>query len=85
MTVVTTNTRRDRRAAASTKRRRVMRLSGVMAATGWGKSTVWLKVAQGILPKPAHLFNSKIAIWDEDEIIALIDAAFAARDQQAAK
>jgi predicted DNA-binding transcriptional regulator AlpA len=68
---------------SATKRpRRIVRLPGVMAKTGWAKSTVWANVAAGILPPPAHL--GRAAIWDEDEIDAIVNAAFDKRDQAVA-
>jgi predicted DNA-binding transcriptional regulator AlpA len=56
----------------------------VKARTGWSKSTIYLQISKGLFPAPAHLLDSKCAIWDADEIDAIVEAAFAARDQATA-
>lgn len=48
-----------------------LRLPQVMELTGLAKSTVWLWVKEGKLPKPTKL-SPRVSVWKESEIMAWI-------------
>ncbi len=50
---------------------KLIRLPEVMAKVGIKRSTVWLFVKQGKLPKPIKL-SAKVTVWRETEIDALV-------------
>lgn len=50
---------------------RLIRLPEVMAKLGIKRSTVWLFVKQGRLPKPIKL-SAKVTVWKESEISTYI-------------
>ena len=52
---------------------RLLRLPEVMKLTGLAKSTVWLWVQQGKLPKPTKL-SPRVSVWKESELKAWLDA-----------
>lgn len=49
-----------------------IRINDVMKKTGLGKSTIWLWVKEGKLPKPIKL-SPRITVWKEDSINAWIN------------
>jgi predicted DNA-binding transcriptional regulator AlpA len=56
--------------------RKAMRLPGVCAAFGIGKSTVYEWVEKGLLPKPTKIDPANhSSVWWEDEIEAVQKAA----------
>ncbi len=59
--------------SSSTK---LLRINDVCTKTTLGKSTIWLKVAQGLFPKPAKL-GASICVWRESEIDSWINSHFA--------
>lgn len=52
---------------------KLLRLPQVMELTGLAKSTVWLWVSQGKLPKPTKL-SPRVSVWKESELMAWINA-----------
>ncbi len=44
-----------------------LRIREVMKMTGLAKSTVWLWVKEGKLPKPIKL-SPRVTVWEEDKI-----------------
>lgn len=50
---------------------RLIRLPYVMDKTGLARSTVWLFVKNGKLPKPIKL-STRISVWKESDITAYI-------------
>ena len=44
-----------------------LRITEVMKMTGLAKSTVWLWVKEGKLPKPIKL-SPRITVWEEEKI-----------------
>lgn len=52
---------------------RLVRLPYVTEKTGLAKSTVWLFVKNGKLPKPIKL-SERVTVWKESEIIAYINS-----------
>ena len=52
--------------------RKAMRKPAVLAAFGWGNSTLYAKIAQGKFPKPTKLDpDGRVVIWFEDEVEAI--------------
>jgi prophage regulatory protein len=51
----------------------LIRTTAVSKKTTLAKSTIWLKVSQGLFPKPIKLSPS-IYVWKEADIDAWIDA-----------
>ena len=51
---------------------RLLRLPQVMDLTGLAKSTVWLWVSQGKLPKPIKI-SPRVSVWKESEIMTFIE------------
>jgi predicted DNA-binding transcriptional regulator AlpA len=63
--------------------KKLLRLTGVCQKIGnCSKATVWRRVADGTLPKPAKIGG--LTVWVEDEIDAAIESALAERDEAAA-
>lgn len=50
---------------------RLVRLPEVMNKTGLARSTVWLFVKTGKLPKPVKL-SKRVTVWKESEIMQFI-------------
>lgn len=50
---------------------RLVRLPEVMNKTGLARSTVWLFVKNGKLPKPIKL-SKRVTVWKESEIMQFI-------------
>jgi prophage regulatory protein len=57
----------------------LLRLPEVARKTGLGKSTIWVKVAQGTFPQPVR-FGARCTRWVESEIEAWKAALIADRD-----
>ena len=45
----------------------LLRIKGVMKKTGLARSTVWLWVKEGKLPKPTKL-SERVSVWEESSI-----------------
>jgi prophage regulatory protein len=75
------NTAKPKNYSAKKRPRRIVRLRGVMAKTGWSKSAIYAKIAAGLFPAPARVLDGKASACDENEIDAIIEAAFNKRDQ----
>jgi predicted DNA-binding transcriptional regulator AlpA len=59
--------------------RKVMRLPAVLAATGWSRSSLYLKISEKKFPNGVKLDpEGQAVVWWEDEIIAFQEAAVAA-------
>ena len=54
---------------------KLLRIADVSKKTTLAKSTIWLKLSQGLFPKPAKLGTS-INVWKEAEIDAWIESKF---------
>ena len=48
---------------------RLLRIADVSKKTTLGKSTIWLKMGQGLFPKPTKL-SPAINVWKESDIDA---------------
>jgi prophage regulatory protein len=67
-----------RRAGASTKQRRILRLRQVKERTGLSKSTIYEAIAEGKFPAAvALLAGGKASGWFEDAVDAHLDARLA--------
>jgi len=65
--------------------RNFLRLPAVKAKTGYGRSTIYEKIAQGKFPKPTRLDPDGRAVgWFEDQIDDLQERAVARADTKAA-
>ena len=51
---------------------KLLRIPQVMELTGLAKSTVWLWVKEGKLPKPIKL-SPRVSVWKESELMAFIN------------
>jgi prophage regulatory protein len=51
----------------------ILRLSGVKARTGLSRSTIYLRVAEGVFPRPIHLGGRAVG-WLEAEIDGWLSA-----------
>jgi predicted DNA-binding transcriptional regulator AlpA len=71
--------------ATDRKPRRVLRLPDVIAKTGMSKSMIYQKINLGLFPAPGHLLSSKVSVWDEAEIDAVLEAAFTGRNEATAQ
>jgi predicted DNA-binding transcriptional regulator AlpA len=49
------------------------------------KSMIYQKINLGLFPAPGHLLSSKVSVWDEAEIDAVLEAAFTGRGEAAAQ
>ncbi len=52
---------------------KMIRVEGVAETLQIGKSTVWLYVRQGKLPKPLKM-SERVSVWRESDIQAFIDS-----------
>jgi prophage regulatory protein len=59
---------------------RLLRLPEVLALTGYSEPSVWRLIKEGKFPKPVHLCGGRAASWPEHEVVAVVEAAIAARD-----
>jgi len=55
------------------KEERLIRIPKVMEKTGLARSTIWLFVKNGKLPKPIKL-SERVTVWKESEIIDYINS-----------
>jgi len=58
---------------------KLIRLPQVMDLTGLARSTVWLWVKEGKLPKPFKL-SQRVTVWKESEIMAFVMGAISSVD-----
>lgn len=59
--------------------RQVMRRPAILAATGWSRSSLYAKIAEGKFPKGTKLDpDGNAVVWFEDEVEAWQKAAVAA-------
>lgn len=54
---------------------KLLRIADVSAKTTLGKSTIWLKMAEGSFPKPTKL-SPAINVWKESDIDNWIEHKF---------
>ena len=54
---------------------KLLRIADVSKKTTLGKSTIWLKMGQGLFPKPTKL-SPAINVWKESDIDAWIANCF---------
>lgn len=55
----------------------ILRLAGVLATSGQARSTLYLRVAQGLYTKPIHLAGSRSVGWPLSEVTSLNAARIA--------
>lgn len=67
-----TNSRKDIKLNTSLK---LLRIEDVSQKTTLAKSTLWLKIAQGLFPKPTKL-SPAINVWKESDIDNWIESHF---------
>lgn len=60
----------------------ILRRKQVQAQTGYSRSTIYLRVAQGLLPKPVRL-GARAVGWPADEVEAVNCARIAGRRDEA--
>lgn len=58
----------------------IVRMPAMQAMTGLPKSTLYLRMAQGIWPRPIKLGGSRAAGWPTVEIEAVLSAMIAGYD-----
>jgi prophage regulatory protein len=64
---------------------RMLRLPAVLDATGWSRSTLYAKVAEGKFPAPIKLDADGRAVgWPEVDVIAYQQTRIADRDAKVA-
>jgi prophage regulatory protein len=63
------------------KSTRLIRLEEVKRRTGFQKSSIYNRVADGMFPRPVNL-GARAVAWVEDEIQEWIDARISERDRQ---
>jgi prophage regulatory protein len=61
----------------------ILRLPAVKSRTGLSRSTIYLRVSQGIFPRPVSLGGRAVG-WVEDEIQSWLAERIAARRKAAA-
>ena len=59
---------------------RLLRIADVSKKTTLGKSTIWLKMGQGLFPKPTKL-SPAINVWKESDIDSWIASCFESAPQ----
>ena len=65
---------------------RILRKPKVLEVTGWSTSTLYLKMDEGLFPRPIKLDPDGRAVgWPEEEVDAWQASRIAARDQAAAR
>lgn len=63
------------------KSTRLIRLDEVKRRTGFQKSSIYNRVAEGTFPRPVNLGGRAVA-WVEDEIQEWIDSRISERDKR---
>ena len=58
----------------------LLRIADVSKKTTLAKSTIWLKISQGLFPKPTKL-SPAINVWKESDINKWIDSRFEEADK----
>ena len=61
--------------------RPILRLPGVLSASGDTKSTHYLKISQGLWTKPVRL-GARAVGWPSDEVASLINARIAGKSNE---
>jgi prophage regulatory protein len=56
----------------------ILRLPAIIASTGLSRSTIYLRVAQGVFPKPVSL-GARAVGWPASEVAALNAARISGR------
>ena len=56
----------------------ILRLPTVKAESGYSRSTLYLRITQGLWPKPVHLGPRAVG-WPSDEVAAINAARIAGR------
>lgn len=60
----------------------LLRLPEVKACTGQSRSTIYLRISQGLWPKPVRLGERAVG-WPDYEVEALITSRIAGKDEAA--
>ena len=58
----------------------ILRLPAVKASTGLSRSTLYLRIAQGVFPKPVSL-GARAVGWPDNEVAALNAARSAGKSE----
>ena len=62
--------------------RKVLRKPAVLQATGWSKSTLYNKIADGLFPRGTRMDpNGRSVVWFADQVERLQERAAAAVEQ----
>jgi len=61
--------------------RRILRLPQVIAACGLSRSTIYLRVSQGLWPRPVRL-GGRLVGWPSREVTAVNEARIAGKSDQ---
>jgi prophage regulatory protein len=64
--------------------RKFIKLKDVMDRTGLPRSTIYLRMSQGVFPKPVSL-GCATSRWVEDEVAEWMESRIRARDASAAQ
>ena len=72
-----TNSRKDIKLNTSIK---LLRIEDVSQKTTLAKSTLWLKISQGVFPKPTKL-SPAINVWKESDIDCWIESHFVSKNK----
>lgn len=59
----------------------LLRLPAVQSASGLRRSTIYLQIREGLLPRPVKLGPRAVA-WPESEIAAVLDARIAGKNDE---
>lgn len=59
----------------------ILRLGAVKAATGLSRSTIYLRISDGVFPAPVNLGGRAVG-WPADEVAAINAARIAGRTDQ---
>lgn len=60
----------------------LLRLPAAASAAGMGQSTVWLRIKNGLFPRPVKL-SARAVAWPADEVQAVINARVAGKSDEA--
>ena len=58
----------------------ILRLPSVKSATGYSRSTIYLRISQGLWPKPVSL-GARAVGWPADEVAAVNAARIAGKSE----
>lgn len=59
----------------------ILRLPAIQLETGYSRSTIYLRISQGLWPRPVHL-GARAVGWPASEIEALNTARIAGRSDE---